>query len=218
MATHSGILGWRTPLTEEPGGLQCVGSQRVKHNWERLSIFFMRHVKNSEESGIYLRRKPAMVWGHWQETWYSWVRDKRTDASQCGQQDEPCLLPHLRVTQGKRRWMLHRQRACVYWGTLSLESPTFHNGDLQTCPAMEGDRVFITVDSTQACPPLGRETLFCKTVLFIIILEKMHMKVIGPSLHKTGRNMRTLPSPTRGLSHNTAYFNKQLTKSPYCFS
>lgn len=76
---------------------------------------------------------------------------------------------------------------------------------------MEGDSVFITVDSTQACPPLGRETLFCKTVLFIIILEKMRMKVIGPSLHKTGRNMRTLPSPTRGLSHNTAYFNKQLT-------
>ena len=29
--------------------------------------------------------------------------------------------------------------------------------------------------------------------------------------HKRGRNMRTLPSPTRGLSHNMAYFNKQLT-------
>ena len=27
MATHSGILAWRIPWTEEPGGLQSVGSQ-----------------------------------------------------------------------------------------------------------------------------------------------------------------------------------------------
>ena len=27
MATHSGILGWRIPRTEEPGGLQSMGSQ-----------------------------------------------------------------------------------------------------------------------------------------------------------------------------------------------
>ena len=36
MATHSSILAWRTPWTEEPGGLQSVGSQRVRHG-ERLS-------------------------------------------------------------------------------------------------------------------------------------------------------------------------------------
>ena len=29
MATHSSILSWRIPWTEEPGGLQSVGSQRV---------------------------------------------------------------------------------------------------------------------------------------------------------------------------------------------
>ena len=32
MATHSSVLAWRLPWTEEPGGLQSVGSQRVKHN------------------------------------------------------------------------------------------------------------------------------------------------------------------------------------------
>ena len=31
MATHSSILDWRTPWTEEPGGLQSMGSQRVRH-------------------------------------------------------------------------------------------------------------------------------------------------------------------------------------------
>ena len=33
MATHSSILTWRIPWTEEPGGLQSMGSQRVRHNW-----------------------------------------------------------------------------------------------------------------------------------------------------------------------------------------
>ena len=32
MATHSSILGWRIPWTEEPGGLQSIGSQRVGHS------------------------------------------------------------------------------------------------------------------------------------------------------------------------------------------
>ena len=31
MATHSSILAWRIPRTEEPGGLQSMGSQRVRH-------------------------------------------------------------------------------------------------------------------------------------------------------------------------------------------
>ena len=32
MATHSNILAWRIPWTEEPGGLQSVGSQRVGYH------------------------------------------------------------------------------------------------------------------------------------------------------------------------------------------
>ena len=31
-ATHSSILAWRIPWTEEPGGLQSMGSQRVGHD------------------------------------------------------------------------------------------------------------------------------------------------------------------------------------------
>ena len=32
MATHSSILAWRIPWTEEPGGRQSMGSQRVNDN------------------------------------------------------------------------------------------------------------------------------------------------------------------------------------------
>ena len=33
MATHSSILAWEIPQTEEPGGLQSTRSQRVRHDW-----------------------------------------------------------------------------------------------------------------------------------------------------------------------------------------
>ena len=32
MATHSGILAWKIPWMEESGGLQSMGSQRVRHD------------------------------------------------------------------------------------------------------------------------------------------------------------------------------------------
>ena len=32
MASHSSILAWRIPQTEEPGGLQSLGSQRIKYD------------------------------------------------------------------------------------------------------------------------------------------------------------------------------------------
>ena len=37
MATHSSILVWRIPWTEEPGGLPSMGSQRVRRDWHDLA-------------------------------------------------------------------------------------------------------------------------------------------------------------------------------------
>ena len=37
MATHSSILAWRKPGTEEPGGLLSMGSHRVGHDWSDLA-------------------------------------------------------------------------------------------------------------------------------------------------------------------------------------
>ena len=38
MATHSSVLAWRTPWTEEPGGLPSMGSHRVRHDWSDLAM------------------------------------------------------------------------------------------------------------------------------------------------------------------------------------
>ena len=46
MAAHSSTLAWEIPWTEEPGGLQSMGSQRVKHDWvtERARTHFYLHI------------------------------------------------------------------------------------------------------------------------------------------------------------------------------
>ena len=47
MATHSSILAWRVPWTEEPGGLQFIGSQRVGHNRSDLACMPTRYPDNT---------------------------------------------------------------------------------------------------------------------------------------------------------------------------
>ena len=37
MAAHSSILAWKIPWTEETGGLQSIGWQRVRHDWSDLA-------------------------------------------------------------------------------------------------------------------------------------------------------------------------------------
>ena len=39
MATHSSTLAWRIPWTEEPGGLQSMGSQGVRHDWVTNTLY-----------------------------------------------------------------------------------------------------------------------------------------------------------------------------------
>ena len=38
MSTHSSILAWRIPWTEEPGGLQSMGLQRVGHKKKKKRV------------------------------------------------------------------------------------------------------------------------------------------------------------------------------------
>ena len=51
MATHSSILAWKIPWTEEPGGLQSMGSQKVKHDWSNLALSIWVGPDKVEEEG-----------------------------------------------------------------------------------------------------------------------------------------------------------------------
>ena len=50
MTTHSSILAWRIPWTEEPGRLQSMGSQRVEHDRTIIThslVYRYRYIYNS---------------------------------------------------------------------------------------------------------------------------------------------------------------------------
>ena len=53
MATHSSIFAWKIPWTEEPGGLQFMGSQRVRHDW-------MTEHTQSNRPGVLIRKENEM--------------------------------------------------------------------------------------------------------------------------------------------------------------
>ena len=83
MPTHSNILAWRIPRTEEAGGLQSAGSQRVGHDWV-VNIFTLTsiykwpvntktHSECSTQCLVYTNfqywnlvysNKPCTIWGH----------------------------------------------------------------------------------------------------------------------------------------------------------
>ena len=44
MITHSRILAWRIPWTEEPGGLQSMGSQGIGHDWVTELNWYLHHL------------------------------------------------------------------------------------------------------------------------------------------------------------------------------
>ena len=59
MATHSSILAWRIPWTEEPGGLQSMVSQRVGHDWATRQQQQLRAPRDEGEWALVLILKSS---------------------------------------------------------------------------------------------------------------------------------------------------------------
>ena len=59
MATHSDILAWRIPGTEETGGLLSMGSHRVRHDWSDLAFMHALEKEMATHSGILAWRIPG---------------------------------------------------------------------------------------------------------------------------------------------------------------
>ena len=51
MATHSSVLAWKIPWTEEPGELQSMGSQRVRHDWSDLALTYWEIIQGTLHLG-----------------------------------------------------------------------------------------------------------------------------------------------------------------------
>ena len=62
MATHSSILAWRIPWTEEPDGLRSMGSQRVGHDWATSLHFHSAYKLNKQGDSIQSWHTPSPIW------------------------------------------------------------------------------------------------------------------------------------------------------------
>ena len=60
MSTHSSILAWRIPWTEEPGGLQSMGLQRVGHNCVSKLHFHFLIPRTLQSSHVMVRLGKAI--------------------------------------------------------------------------------------------------------------------------------------------------------------
>ena len=67
MATHSNILDWSIPWTEEPGGLQSMGSQRIRHDWVikhtgTVTPIFIETETKAERDAVFTQKHKAIQW------------------------------------------------------------------------------------------------------------------------------------------------------------
>ena len=80
MVIHSSILAWKIPWTEEPGGLQSMESQRVRHNWthihlreERLNTFEKGRRWWDPTSLLGIRKKDVQTSYYFVKTYFSMI-------------------------------------------------------------------------------------------------------------------------------------------------
>ena len=79
MATHSGILAWRIPWTEEPGGLWFMGSQRVRHNWvTKIFILICSWDFNMEWVLVLTECYSTSTIKKKKKCWFNWARHFRS--------------------------------------------------------------------------------------------------------------------------------------------
>ena len=82
MAPHSSTLAWKIPWTEEPVGLQSMGSLRVRHNWATsLSLFTFMHWRRKWQPTPLFLAGESQGQGAWWAAVYgvaqSWTRLKQ---------------------------------------------------------------------------------------------------------------------------------------------
>ena len=123
MMTHSSILAWRIPWTEESGGLQSKGPQRFRHNW---SSWARTHTPSRSSPSCEVAADCIVIMFCLSEG--LWTHRERTNWGSLGQQRmKPPRLWRTEWSehgyQGSKQWAAQRLqlgRSGLFWAALSL--------------------------------------------------------------------------------------------------
>ena len=124
MATHTSVLAWKIPWTEEPGGLQSIGSQRVGRDWSALA-----HIGNIKQGGEFRYhpwkmkswkwRKPAPNMDFQQTTWHHKSQGIKLTCQSNRLGGKGWLTPSIhvskRIQKPKKVVLMHMQHR-DWWG------------------------------------------------------------------------------------------------------
>ena len=144
MVTHSSALAWRSPWTEEPGGLQSMGSQRVGHDWATNTFTF----KIQEETWDMISEGGSRMWGKMEEV--------EIQQSEEGMKRRKALKESMGCQEGNE---IHAPKFCFYsWSCLSqeLQKPS---GDLSM-----GTMALLESEGTRHKPGKYSSTMVHRTV------------------------------------------------------
>ena len=118
MATHCSILAWRIPWTEEPGRLQSMGSQRVRH---RIRTQQQQIIITESKRGLKHTLFPMEFGNH-----------TRTDLKKL--LSSTCNMCKWRARGRTRVWQDTRGQAGTPEGVLSKNHHGGHPSSLPQCP------------------------------------------------------------------------------------
>ena len=125
MTSHSSILAWRIPWTEEPGGLQSMGSHRVRHNWSNDLSRSMHAWRPSRPSLLSILAKKKIMW-NCQEAF-----NRRLPVCCFGSVRNPLFLINSWIF---RNWETSLSRG---WGIQAYPLLVFQHGDKYPLPSYE---------------------------------------------------------------------------------
>ena len=112
MITHSGILAWRIPWTEKPGGLQSMWLQRLRHDWVTNTFTFLYTL------GLHLGWEVMFIWVGM--SWKAVTQNIHSAPS-----DTAAAYPHVDLwnfkesTEGLRKHLQETSQALISgWGLM----------------------------------------------------------------------------------------------------
>ena len=97
MATHSSILAWRIPWTEESGGLQSMGSQRVGLDWVTNATLLLQILKDDAVKVLHSICQQIWKTQQWPQVWKRSLFipiPKKGNAKECSNYHTVMLISH----------------------------------------------------------------------------------------------------------------------------